>query len=583
MSKQSPAPYTPVSGLPPIIIPKIQTSTPTIQPFPTIQSIPIIQSFGTNLTPTISPLPPLRPLYSNPSTISPLPPLYSNPSTTVPPLPPLTVPPLTVPPLTVPPLTLPPLTLPKISDIKLSRPVLEPIQGIPPVPIGTGVLSTITLIKVEKPEVKKKEETISVVPIEIAHVEPMGKFITDPTLLAEYAISRQYLDMQMMKSDVIVDLGTNFPPGDITKVYHIPQVLPNGITIFNEAFKFEPKDMYLTATSPVMKYKSRRGDEAKATAWGQRKLGMALIQFLTIFWDKSKVPDPVVVYAGAAEGRNIAMAIFLFPEVKEWHLYDPNPFNVNVDMIVEYMRINYKGMTPFNDVKKKEEISKKLIIHTGDNGWFSDDVAKIYSQGVYVNRVFFLSDIRSADSTFTNEEFEIGVWKDMIAQSNWHKIIKPVKSQLKFRLPYTRETEDDLRVIKYLSGTVYKQMYEKATSTEARLVPDDLTPDGIAPEVSWNYQRYESAMFYHNVIVRTQFFYLNPLYDPMSSGSLTEVYPPELLNDYDSIYETFTWKLYLMKRNLPVNTEKVISLNKGLTFMINWGSKKQKTMSDLRK
>ena len=546
-----------ISSESPVTLPSISISPKIPTPSVTLPSIYIPSKIPAVSLPSIS-TPPKMPAVSLPLISTPpkmpavsLPLISTPPKMPILPLPLISTPPK-MPTVSLPSVSLPVVIIPpKISIIPsktgLSVPIVEPIGGIP----------------------EPKENNIVSI---------------NPELLKEYKVSKQYLDMQRTIPDIKVDLGLDFPKKDLSRVYHIPKTISNGLIGLQEIFKFERSDMYLNTITPTMKYKSRRGDEVKATAWGQRKLGMALIQFLTIYWDPTKVKDPVVVYAGAAEGKNIAMAVFLFPEVKEWHLYDPNPFGINIDMIIEWMRLSYKGSGTFNEKDKREQLQTKLKIHTGKEGWFTDDIARSFSRSPYKDRVFFLSDIRSVDTSVSPEDFEIGVWKDMTAQSNWHKLIKPIKSQLKFRLPYTWGTDSNsTTVIKYLSGTVFKQMYERPTSTETRLVPDDIKPDGTYDEVDWNFQRYESAMFYHNTIVRTKFFYFNPLYEPMTPESLNPVYDNELLNDYDSIYETFIWRLFLFKRTIPVTSDKIINLNKGLTFMINWNSKTPKSLADLRK
>ena len=90
--------------------------------------------------------------------------------------------------------------------------------------------------------------------------------------------------------------------------------------------KFEVRDMVVMPDDPMEKY-HRTGIHHSAH-WGQRKLGLALIQFLTIYWDKNVVPKPIVVYAGAAHGLNISVVSELFPDVT-FELYDPGNFVIN--------------------------------------------------------------------------------------------------------------------------------------------------------------------------------------------------------------------------------------------------------------
>jgi hypothetical protein len=56
--------------------------------------------------------------------------------------------------------------------------------------------------------------------------------------------------------------------------------------------------------------------------WGQRKLLLSEIEFLTKF----SVPGATVLYAGAAPGTHTLYLIELFPELK-FVLVDPAPFS----------------------------------------------------------------------------------------------------------------------------------------------------------------------------------------------------------------------------------------------------------------
>eukprot|EP00961_Rhodomonas_salina_P164988 2223290-Rhodomonas_salina.1 len=78
----------------------------------------------------------------------------------------------------------------------------------------------------------------------------------------------------------------------------------------------------------------------------------------------------------------------------------------------------------------------------------------------------------------------------MLSQQRWHDIIRPLKSLLKFRLPWTAgETE-------YLAGDVFLQAFGPITTTEARLVPHG------HGRVMWDHRRYEAQMFHFNTVTR---------------------------------------------------------------------------------
>ena len=78
----------------------------------------------------------------------------------------------------------------------------------------------------------------------------------------------------------------------------------------------------------------------------------------------------------------------------------------------------------------------------------------------------------------------------MLAQQRWHDIIQPIKSMLKFRLPWNAGHTE------YLAGDVYIQPFGPVTSTETRLVPYG------HKRVTWDNKKYEEQMFYFNTVTR---------------------------------------------------------------------------------
>ena len=117
----------------------------------------------------------------------------------------------------------------------------------------------------------------------------------------------------------------------------------------------------LEADAPRLPYRRRKGEVKTVIHWGQRKLLLSEIEFLTLYGELSS--SKVVVYAGAAPGTHISFLSMLFPELK-FILYDPAPFTVP-----ESDKIN-----TIQDL-------------------FTDEVAKTFEG----RNVLFICDIRSAD------------------------------------------------------------------------------------------------------------------------------------------------------------------------------------------
>ncbi len=300
-------------------------------------------------------------------------------------------------------------------------------------------------------------------------------------------------------------------------------------TKIRERIIFEELDTKINPDSGELEYHRRANSKKTAVGWGQRKLFLTEVQFLTIHCDH---PNPVVVYAGAAPGYHIPLLESMFPDI-EWHLYDPRSF----------------GIRP----------SKNISIH--QQYFMNSDAEKWAGR----NDVFFISDIRTADYKSQGKlDNEQSVISDNKMQEEWYNIIKPVKAHLKFRLPYFQDYPID-REYTYLSGTVYKQPWAPQSSTETRLVPDG---NG---QVVWDVEKYEKQLFYHNSVIREL-----QRYKTLPSG--------ELSDDFDSCLERKIFEDYLTKLG-SFSEENLEGLVKLLTVTLNNGRRQSEwvTLAKLRK
>lgn len=297
---------------------------------------------------------------------------------------------------------------------------------------------------------------------------------------------------------------------------------------------FKCSDYLLNSTDPELAYRRRTNDQKITIPWGQRKLLLTTVQFLTRFWDPAITPKPIIVYAGAAPGSNIAVVSELFPEM-EFHLYDPMKFKV--------------------------EGSEKIKLYCQ---YFMDEDANKWANR---NDVFFISDIRTADYRILSEyDNEKNIWQDMEMQSRWVKIIKPQSAHLKFRLPYPNKGMN--QKLTYLSGYIFKQPWAPQTSTETRLVPYP-----TYEEKEYDTVRYESQMFYHNTVIREKARYWHEI---INDG--------ELKDDYDSSMEISIICDYLDKRNLDRTVSNILHYSRLFTQRLNEGKpeKSHYTLQKLR-
>ena len=305
--------------------------------------------------------------------------------------------------------------------------------------------------------------------------------------------------------------------------------------------EFTKEDELLKDTDSEEPYRRRKDEEKISISWGQRKLLMTLVSFLSNYISQD-VKKPVIIYAGAAVGINIGIAATLFPNIS-WHLYDPAPFKIKTDL------------------KKKIYLYQKK---------FTDEIASYWADiQEKEGNIYFISDIRTADYAKSKnlEDNEKQIMEDMKLQKTWVEIIKSCKSQLKFRLPYTLP---NLPIeIEYFDGIIHYQPWSLQSSTETRLV---LTSSTFTYK-KYSCEKYQSQLFYHNIVVREKNKYLNPYLEDDDD---------ELLDDYDSCCEISIWKDYLNYIGKEITKENVIELSRNATKLLTKGRKYSDTLSYLR-
>jgi hypothetical protein len=286
---------------------------------------------------------------------------------------------------------------------------------------------------------------------------------------------------------------------------------------------FTHTDLFLSPNAPRKPYELRPGKEKLSVHWGQRKLLLTEMAFLTR--ECCRGPAPTIVYAGAAPGIHIPTLSTLFPEVT-FHLYDPVSFGFSETPKLHLYQRKFTSEDAENWSKQKEEEKERNIL--------------------------FISDIRTADHrVMTPQENEETIIQDLQLQETWYHQIRPVSALLKFRLPYPSTSRNP--TFTYLDGLMMKQVWSPQTTTETRLIPNGQRRE-------YDLVTYEQQLFYHNTEVREKVLYQNPwtlTTDPID--------PPELLNDYDSVAEASILREYLQSRGSSGDLRSVIDLSRQLT------------------
>lgn len=269
-----------------------------------------------------------------------------------------------------------------------------------------------------------------------------------------------------------------------------------------------PEDTVLHKDDPEKQYSEKVRIETN-THLGQLKLFCNELGFLLNYVcdENMATHRKIFLYIGAGPGEHVVILAKMFPTII-WHLFD-------------------------NRFTDKLRTMKNVQIF---ERYFTDDDVALYRDLSMKPEtdVYLVSDIRNmsyASGAWTVEE-ELKVVEDMSLQASWVKAIKPRFSMLKFRLPFYEEAvvkHYGGEYVNYLDGIIYKQPWARNKSTETRLVVDGSN----IRDRQYSFRKYESQMFYHNVVTRNTTF-LFPLSKELNrvkvSRNLT------LDNHYDSAY-----------------------------------------------
>lgn len=173
--------------------------------------------------------------------------------------------------------------------------------------------------------------------------------------------------------------------GDESDVFeqnpHLRQVFANRFPFCRIGRQLKASDRLIDfESSERMPYRRRRGEAKTVDHWGQRKLLLSEIEFLTLYSQHSS--NMLVVYAGAAPGTHTNFLANLFPHLR-FVLVDPAPF----------------------DTKPSDSIVVR-------RDYFTNAIAREYRDSL--TPVLFISDVRSTDFKMTDEERESRVRQGLL-------------------------------------------------------------------------------------------------------------------------------------------------------------------------
>jgi hypothetical protein len=212
----------------------------------------------------------------------------------------------------------------------------------------------------------------------------------------------------------------------------------------------------LDAGTPQSEYSKRVA--TRVLHLGQLKLLCSEIQFLN---HVGAYDECTLIYAGASPGDHIPHLMGMFPTLK-LILVDPQesvvPQSSRVRIIRDFMT---------------DKLAIQLANECGE-------------------KTLFVSDVRiGGEAHETDDKQQERIERDMQAQMQWHELLNPRASLLKFRLPWNRPKST------YLDGTIFLPIFGKRLTHESRL----FVLRG-AVQRQYNNTQYEHQMAHFNQITR---------------------------------------------------------------------------------
>lgn len=350
-------------------------------------------------------------------------------------------------------------------------------------------------------------------------------------------------------------------------------------------------------------------DKGHSKHYGQRKLALAEIQFLT----KHTSPlhnNTYVIYAGAAPSIKGAYVASLFPHIK-FIFIDPAKFAIKpVSGIIVRRELELHMLTR----SRYNICTYQRCMTTG----FAKQLKDALYCGTGDREVLFISDIRTCfgarneDEDFIrmHEELselnidhdehkktvntsisppDINILWNLAQQMVWIAALEPKMSSLKFRPPFygddsvyrhadgedilpseARNDFDDAKMLgidfiqnyidkkmQYLNGDVYLQAWSRPSSTESRMVTD-------GKHISdYSIDRHEDAFFAFNNTWRSKFNgFVNPYADTRMNFTWS----------FDCALESNIWHNYMRihDNSKEIPEKRIISLLKQLNMVTGW-------------
>jgi hypothetical protein len=297
----------------------------------------------------------------------------------------------------------------------------------------------------------------------------------------------------------------------------------------------EDLDMWFTVHDfkrlPKLEYTSSQQNNnynrKKNHHWGQRKLFLSEIQFLTAEV-QSLSQSVFCVYAGACPGdaqSHLPHILKMFPQTK-WLLCDPAFTSRHSRQFQKYIEEKRVALLhePFTE-NTAGAINSFMQTATENASAAQTHVQQLMEelQVRETTLTLFVSDLRS-------DTDEKSILNDMLLQYKCFLAMPCANAGIfKFRPPYPdkvtgidNELLEDGQRLRYFDGHIYWPIFGPVQTTESRLYVKQSSPQ---QEALYDIKTYEQIMSHFN-------FHARPAYDRQAENKVREEYRQKFGNDY---------------------------------------------------
>lgn len=295
----------------------------------------------------------------------------------------------------------------------------------------------------------------------------------------------------------------------------------------------------------------------------ERSVFLAVIEFLTLYYDPNEVKNQTFVYVGKDALEFIKLVYLCYPQLYYvvYYMGDKKLPNKESWENIEYYE-------DFNNMEIKKYKNKNILFFSDFRSVKYEDIYKkmMVISGVDEQEEGKLTDQKYKEFiTEVNKKHQKYVYEDLNIQKGWLREISPLHSFIKFCLPFYKPSfveYTNTSQFKYIKGMVFYKLYNPIYDFETYLKPiNDLSED------NYDLLTYNKIMFHHTLL-RKDKTYMNPF-----NVKIDETIDyGELILDYDSLAEYEILKLYLKKHGTDITLPHgIIDLSSTITR--NIGSK----------